>query len=393
MTQQEEFSRIKQLPPYIFHHVAQLKANVAMQGHDIIDFGIGNPDQPPAPHIRQALVDALDDPEYHRYTESRGILPLREAIAKWYAARYQVEIDPVTETVVTIGSKEGLSHIALAVTGPGDNIIVPDPSYPIHRYGFVVSGANLVHVPLQSPEQFLKDVKHMALAIDPKPKMILVNFPANPSTHVVDIDFFEELVDFARAHEIYIIQDLAYADIVFSDKKAPSILQVPHAKEVAVETFTLSKSYNMPGWRVGFMSGNPKLIHALAHLKTYFDYGHFGPVQHAALAALTGPQDCVKQTCDMYRARRDLLCSELAAVGWDIPPPESTMFVWAKIPKAFEDLGSLEFVTQLIEKAHVAVSPGIGFGQFGNDHVRFSLVQEDDVCREAVKRIAKFLKG
>jgi alanine-synthesizing transaminase len=383
----DEFQRIKRLPPYVFNIVNELKAKARARGEDIVDFGMGNPDQPTPKHIVDKLVEAVQRNNTHRYSISRGIPRLRMAICDWYKRRYDVDLNPETEAIVTIGSKEGLAHLALATMGPGDAVLVPNPSYPIHPYGFVIAGADIRHVPLVPGIDFFEELEKAIKGSYPKPKMLVLNFPGNPTTQSVDLEFFEKVVAIAKEHEIWVVHDLAYADIVFDGYKAPSILQVPGAHEIAVEFFTLSKSYNMPGWRVGFMTGNSKLVAALARIKSYLDYGMFTPVQIAAITALDGPQDCVKEICERYRIRRDVLCDGLNTIGWKVEKPKATMFVWAPIPEAYRHLGSLEFSKKLLENARVAVSPGIGFGEYGDDHVRFGLIENEHRTRQAIRGI------
>ncbi len=383
----DDFPRIKRLPPYVFNIVNDLKAKARARGEDIIDFGMGNPDQPTPKHIVEKLVEAAQREDTHRYSVSKGIPRLRRAITTWYKRRFAVELDPETEAIVTIGSKEGLAHLALATVGPGDAVLVPNPSYPIHPYGFVIAGADIRHVPMVPGGCFFDELEKAIKDSWPKPKMLILNFPGNPTTQCVDLAFFEKVVAIAKEHQIWVVHDLAYADIVFDGYVAPSILQVPGAKEVAVEFFTLSKSYNMPGWRVGFMCGNPTLVAALARLKSYFDYGTFAPIQIAAITALEGPQECVKEICDMYQARRDVLCSGLNAIGWHVEPPKATMFVWIQIPEQYRHMGSLDFCKKLLKEAKVAVAPGIGFGQYGDDHVRFGLIENEHRTRQAVRGI------
>lgn len=387
-----EFPRIKRLPPYVFNIVNELKASARARGEDIIDFGMGNPDRPTPAHIVEKLTEVVQRPDTHRYSMSRGIPRLRKAITDWYARRFDVELDPQSEAIVTIGSKEGLAHLALATLGPGDNVLVPNPSYPIHPYGVVIAGADIRHVPLTPEIDFFAELKRAVKDTWPKPKMLILNFPANPSTQCVDLDFFEQLVAVCREHGIWIVHDLAYADIVFDDYVAPSVLQVPGAKAIAVECFSLSKSYNMPGWRVGFLCGNPKLIAALARMKSYLDYGMFTPVQVAAIAALEGPQDCVIEIRETYRRRRDVLCDGLVAAGWEVSKPKATMFVWAPIPSEYRAMGSLEFTKKLLSEAKVAVSPGIGFGEYGDDHVRFGLIENEHRTRQAIRGIKQMLR-
>lgn len=383
----EDFPRIKRLPPYVFNIVNDLKAKARARGEDIIDFGMGNPDQPTPKHIVDKLVEAAQRDDTHRYSVSKGIPRLRRAIATWYKNRFDVDLDPETEAIVTIGSKEGLSHLALATVGPGDAVLVPNPSYPIHPYGFVIAGADIRHVPMVPGVDFFDELVKAIKDSWPKPKMLILNFPGNPTTQCVELEFFEKVVAIAKEHQIWVVHDLAYADIVFDGYVAPSILQVPGAKEVAVEFFTLSKSYNMPGWRVGFMCGNPVLVAALARLKSYFDYGTFAPIQIAAITALEGPQECVKEISDMYQARRDALCSGLNSIGWHVEPPKATMFVWAKIPEQYRHMDSLEFCKKLLKDAKVAVAPGIGFGEYGDTHVRFGLIENEHRTRQAVRGI------
>ncbi len=383
----EEFPRIKRLPPYVFNIVNELKAKARARGEDIIDFGMGNPDQPTPSHIVDKLVEVAQRHDTHRYSVSRGIPRLRRAICSWYRSRFDVELDPESEAIVTIGSKEGLAHLALATVGPGDAVLVPNPSYPIHPYGFVIAGADIRHVPLVPGVDFFAELEKAINDSWPKPKMLVLNFPGNPTTQCVELEFFEKVVEIAREHQIWVVHDIAYADISFDGYKAPSILQVPGAKEVAVEFYTLSKSYNMPGWRIGFMCGNPTLVEALARMKSYLDYGTFTPIQVAAITALEGPQECVQEISDMYQRRRDTLCKGLNAAGWRVEKPKATMFVWAPIPEPYLHLGSLEFAKKLLQEAGVAVSPGIGFGNYGDDHVRFSLIENEQRTRQAVRGI------
>lgn len=388
----EEFPRIKRLPPYVFNIVNELKANARARGEDIIDFGMGNPDRPTPAHIVEKLTEVAQRSDTHRYSMSRGIPRLRKAITDWYARRFDVELDPQDEAIVTIGSKEGLAHLALATLGPGDNILVPNPSYPIHPYGVVIAGADIRHVPLVPGGDFFAELEKAVKDTWPKPKMLILNFPANPSTQCVDLEFFEQLVAFCREQGIWIVHDLAYADLVFDNYVAPSVLQVRGAKGIAVECFSLSKSYNMPGWRVGFVCGNPKLIAALARMKSYLDYGVFTPIQVAAITALEGPQDCVAETRETYRRRRDVLCDGLAAAGWEVTKPKATMFVWAAIPPAYRAMGSLDFTKKLLREAKVAASPGIGFGEYGDDHVRFGLIENEHRTRQAIRGIKQMLR-
>ncbi len=383
----DEFPRIKRLPPYVFNIVGELKAKARARGEDIIDFGMGNPDQPTPPHIVKKLVEVAQRSDTHRYSVSKGIPRLRRAICNWYKNRYDVDLDPETESIVTIGSKEGLAHLALATVGPGDAVLVPNPSYPIHPYGFVIAGADIRHVPMTPDVDFFDELEKAIKDSYPKPKMLVLNFPGNPTTQCVELDFFEKVVAIAKEQGIWVIQDLAYADIVFDGYKAPSIMQVEGAKDVAVEFFTLSKSYNMPGWRVGFMVGNPTLVSALSRMKSYLDYGMFTPVQVAAIEALEGPQECVQEICETYRIRRDVLCDGLNSIGWVVEKPKATMFVWAPIPDEYKSMGSLEFSKKLLEEGKVAVSPGIGFGEYGDDYVRFGLIENEHRTRQAVRGI------
>jgi len=388
----EDFPRIKRLPPYVFNIVNELKAEARARGEDIIDFGMGNPDQPTPKHIVDKMVEVAQRPDTHRYSLSRGIPRLRRAICNWYKDRFDVDLDPESEAIVTIGSKEGLAHLAMATVGPGDAVLVPNPSYPIHPYGFVIAGADIRHVPLTADTDFFEELERAIKDSWPKPKMLVLNFPGNPTTQCVELDFFEKVVAIAKEHKIWIVHDIAYADIVFDGYKAPSILEVEGAKDCAVEFYSLSKSYNMPGWRVGFMVGNPVLVAALARMKSYLDYGMFTPIQVAAIAALEGPQECVKEISDMYQSRRDVLCEGLTAIGWKVEKPKATMFVWAPIPEAFKEMGSLEFSKLLLKEAKVAVSPGIGFGDYGDDHVRFGLIENEHRTRQAVRGIRDMFK-
>lgn len=388
----DEFPRIKRLPPYVFNIVNDLKAKARARGEDIIDFGMGNPDKPAPKHIVDKLVEAAQRPDTHRYSVSRGIPRLRKAICDWYQRKFDVELDPDSETIVTIGSKEGLAHLALATVGPGDAVLVPNPAYPIHPYGFVIAGADIRHVPLTPDVDFFAELEKSVKDSWPKPKMLVLNFPGNPTTQCVELDFFERIIEFAREHQIWVIHDLAYGEICFDGYKAPSILQVPGAKEVAVEFYTLSKTYNMPGWRIGFMSGNATLVAALARMKSYLDYGMFTPIQVAAIAALEGPQECVTEISETYRKRRDVLCEGLNSIGWPVEKPKATMFVWARIPEQFRAMGSLEFSKKLLMDAKVAVSPGIGFGEYGDEYVRFGLIENQHRTRQAIRGIRDMMK-
>jgi alanine-synthesizing transaminase len=388
----DEFPRIKRLPPYVFNIVNDLKAKARARGEDIIDFGMGNPDKPAPAHIVEKLVEAAQRPDTHRYSVSRGIPRLRKAICDWYQRKYDVTLDPDSETIVTIGSKEGLAHLAMATVGPGDAVLVPNPAYPIHPYGFVIAGADIRHVPLTPDVDFFAELEKSVKDSWPKPKMLVLNFPGNPTTQCVELDFFQRVVDFAKEHQIWVVHDLAYGEITFDGYKAPSILQIPGAIDVAVEFYTLSKTYNMPGWRVGFMSGNPTLVAALARMKSYLDYGMFTPIQVAAITALEGPQECVAEIVETYRQRRDVLCEGLNAIGWPVEKPKATMFVWAKIPEQFREMGSLEFSKKLLKDAKVAVSPGIGFGEYGDEYVRFGLIENQHRTRQAIRGIRDMMK-
>ena len=388
-----EFQRIKRLPPYVFNVVNAMKIDARRRGEDIIDFGMGNPDMPTPTHIVEKAIEALENSKNHRYSASKGITKLRLAITDWYKRNYAVELDPDTEAIVTIGSKEGISHLALATLGPGDVVLAPSPTYPIHPYSVIIAGGEVRSIPLAPGRDFFEDMTAAFRQAWPSPKMLIINFPHNPTTQVVELDFFKKVVDFAREHQILVVHDLAYADLVFDGYKAPSFLQVPGAKEVGVEFFTLSKSYNMPGWRVGFCVGNREMIGALTKLKSYLDYGIFQPVQIAAIIALNGPQDCVNEVVETYRVRRNVLVDGLNRIGWKIEKPKATMFVWAQIPEPFRQMGSLEFSKHLLTEAKVAVSPGIGFGEYGDDHIRFALVENEHRTRQAIQGIKKVLKG
>ena len=385
------FPRVNQLPPYVFDEIGTLKAAARKAGKDIIDFGMGNPDQPTPDDIVEKLRESVLKPSTHRYSQSKGIPRLRKSICDWYERNYSVTLDPESEAVVTMGSKEGLGHLALATLDKGDAVLVPNPSYPIHPYGFVIAGADIRHVPIGEGIDFFAELENAVKNSFPKPKMLVLNFPGNPSTECVDIEFFEKIVEFAKEHEIWIVQDLAYADICFDGYKAPSILQVKGAKDVAVEFFTLSKSYNMPGWRVGFCCGNKDLLAALSRIKSYFDYGLFTPIQVAAIKALDEGDEKVEKIRLTYQSRRDVLVNGLNNAGWKVESPKATMFLWAKIPSTLISLGSLEFSKKLLAEAKVAVSPGIGFGEYGEGYVRFSLIENEHRTRQAVRNIKRFL--
>ena len=389
---QDDFLRIDRLPTYVFKITDTLKREARAQGEDIIDFGMGNPDQPTPKHIVAKLVEAAQREDTHRYSMSRGIPRLRKAIASWYKRKFNVELDPDSEAIVTIGSKEGLAHLALATLSRGDTVLVPNPAYPIHPYGSIIADADIRHVPLVEGKDFFAELEHAIKHSWPKPKMLIINFPGNPTGQCVELDFFERVIQIAKEHDIWVIHDIAYGEICFDGYQAPSILQVPGAKDIAVEFYSLSKTYNMPGWRVGFMCGNPTLVKALERIKSYLDYGMFTPIQVAAIAALEGPQDCVEEIRKMYESRRNVLCDGLNAAGWHVERPKASMFVWAKIPEPYAALGSLEFAKKLLADAKVAVSPGIGFGEYGDDHVRFSLIENEHRTRQAIRNIKQMFR-
>ncbi len=386
-----EFDKIKRLPPYVFAVVNQLKMQLRHEGRDIIDFGMGNPDQPTPQHIVDKLCEAAQDGRNHRYSVSRGIPGLRRAICAWYKRKFNVDLDPETEAIATIGSKEGLAHLAVAITSPGDLVLSPNPAYPIHPYGFIIAGADIRHVPMGPGRDYFEDVQKAVKDSWPRPKILIVNFPSNPTAQVVDLDFYVQLVDFARENDLIVISDIAYAEITFDDYQCPSIMQVPGAKDVAVEFYSLSKTYNMPGWRLGFMVGNRDIVAALAKIKSYLDYGTFQPLQIAACAALNGPQDCVEDIRLMYQSRRDVLVHGLHQMGWMVEEPKASMFVWAEIPDEFKHLGSLEFSKRMLTEAGVAVSPGIGFGDYGDQYVRIALIENEHRTRQALRGMRQFL--
>lgn len=390
----DQFRRIERLPPYVFNIIGDLKQQARAAGEDIIDFGMGNPDQPTPDHIVDKLVETARRGDTHGYSQSKGIPRLRKAICDWYQRRFDVSLDPATEAIVTLGSKEGLAHLALATTGPGDAILVPNPSYPIHPYGFVISGADIRHVPMgDNEEDFFAELEKAIHTSWPRPKMLVLNFPSNPTAQCVELEFYEKVIKIAQEHSIWVVQDLAYADLCYDGYVAPSILQVDGARDVAVEFFSMSKSYNMPGWRIGFCVGNKVLINALARMKSYLDYGMFTPIQVAAIAALEGDQSCVAEICAMYQSRRDVLCSGLNSAGWLVTPPKATMFVWARIPEFYREMGSVEFGKKLLREAQVAVSPGIGFGEFGEGYVRFGLIENEHRTRQAIRNIKRMIKN
>jgi alanine-synthesizing transaminase len=386
-----DFHRIKRLPPYVFEEVNRLKAKARAAGEDIIDFGMGNPDMPTPKHIVEKLVETARDPRTNRYSASRGIPGLRKAMAAYYARRFGVKLDPEREVIATLGSKEGFANLAQAITAPGDTILVPNPAYPIHAFGFILAGAAIRHVDASGPEQFLRGLERAVRHAVPPPTALVVNYPSNPTAQVVDLDFYEEIVRFARTKGLWVLSDLAYAEIYFGDKAPPSMLQVEGAKDIVVEFNSLSKTYAMPGWRMGFAAGNERLIHALGRIKSYLDYGAFTPIQVAAAAALNGPQDCVDEMRAIYRARRDALIESFERAGWTIPAPTASMFAWAPLPEAFRSLGSLTFSKLLLEHAKVAVAPGIGFGEYGDGHVRIALVENEQRIRQAARNVRKFL--
>ncbi len=389
----QEFYRIKRLPPYVFAEVNAMKARARAAGEDIIDFGMGNPDSPSPPHVVEKLIEAVQDPRTHRYSNSRGIPGLRRAVSAYYDRRFGVDLDPETEAIVTLGSKEGFANLAMAITGPGDVVIVPNPSYPIHAYGFIIAGAALRHVPVGPGVDFMAEIDRAVRHSVPAPLAVVLNFPANPTAQVVDLGFYEEVVEYCRRAGVYVISDLAYAEIYFDDTPPPSILQVKGARDIAVEFTSLSKTYSMPGWRIGFAAGNQRIISALARVKSYLDYGAFTPVQVAATAALNGPQEYIDEVRDIYRRRRDVLVESFAAAGWDVPSPPATMFAWAPLPPGFSDMGSVEFSKLLLQEANVAVSPGLGFGEYGEGYVRIALVENRHRIRQAARNIKKFISS
>jgi len=387
-----EFHRIRRLPPYVFAEVNATKAKARAGGEDIIDLGMGNPDSPTPPHIVAKLVEAVHDPRTHRYSLSKGIPGLRRALAGYYQCRFNVHLDPETEVIATLGSKEGLANLASAITSPGDTILVPNPSYPIHQFGFIIAGAAVRSVPAKPDEDMLRALDRAVRHCVPKPTALIINFPSNPTAYLAELDFYREIVAFARRHEIWVMSDLAYAEIYFGEKVPPSLLQVPGAKDIAVEFTSLSKTYSMPGWRMGFAAGNARLINALTRIKSYLDYGAFTPIQVAAVAALNGPQDCVARVRALYKERRDVLVRGLAGAGWQVPSPEGSMFVWAPLPPRYASLGSLEFSKLLLARAKVAVSPGIGFGEHGEGFVRIALVENTHRLRQAVRNIRNLMQ-
>ena len=388
---EQEFHRIKRLPPYVFNEVNEMKAHARTAGEDIIDFGMGNPDQPTPRHIVDKMIEAVEDPRTHRYSASRGIPGLRKAFAAYYARRFNVNIDPDTEAIVTLGSKEGLANLASAITSPGDVILVPNPSYPIHMFGFIIAGAALRNVPVVPDDDYLKALEVAVIHSVPKPTALVLNYPNNPTAITTDLDFYGRIVDFCKFHGIYILSDLAYSEVYFNGKPPPSILEIPGARDISVEFTSMSKTYSMPGWRIGFAAGNKKLIAALARIKSYLDYGAFTPIQVAATAALNGPQECVDDMRLIYKERCDVLIDSFSAAGWNIPRPSATMFAWAPIPDPFKQFGSVEFSKLLLSEAQIAVSPGVAFGEHGDDHVRVSLVENRHRIRQAARNLKAFL--
>ncbi len=389
----QEFRRMKRLPPYVFNVVNELKMELRRQGEDIVDLGMGNPDLPTPKHIVDKLVEKVQDPRNHRYSASKGITGLRKAICAWYKRRYDVDLDPDSEAVATIGAKEGLSHLVLATISPGEVVLVPSPTYPIHPYSVVIAGGDLRSVPLLPERDFLDDLLTAFRQTWPQPKMLIISFPHNPTTVCVDLDFMAKIVEFCREHQIWLVHDFAYADLTFDDYRAPSVLEVPGAKEVAVELFSMSKSYSMAGWRLGFCVGNPEMINALTRIKSYLDYGVFQPIQIAGVEALNKDQTCVREIVEVYQHRRDTLVTGLKRVGWEVPSPKATMFLWAPIPEQFKSMGSVEFSKLLIREAKVAVSPGRGFGEYGDEYVRFALVENEHRINQAIRGLRKFFQA
>ena len=389
---QTEFHRISRLPPYVFEQVNKLKAEARARGEDIIDFGMGNPDMPTPPHIVDKLIETARDPRSNRYSASRGIKGLRRAMAAYYQRRFGVTLDPDSEVIATLGSKEGFANLAQAITAPGDVVLVPNPAYPIHAFGFILAGAAIRHVPAPTPEEFLSRAAAAVHLSQPSPLALVVNYPSNPTAQMVDLDFYKEVVALAKKHSLWVLSDCAYADTYFDDSwPPPSILQVEGAKDIAIEFQSLSKTYAMPGWRMGFAAGNRTLIAALGRIKSYLDYGAYTPIQVAAATALNGPQDCADEIRAIYRSRRDVLVESMARAGWDIPSPPATMFAWAPIPEAFRHVGSMEFAKRLLVEAKVAVSPGIGFGEYGEGYVRIALVENEQRIRQAARNVRRFL--
>lgn len=386
-----EFRRMSRLPPYVFATVDKLKMDLRRKGEDIIDLGMGNPDIPTPKHIVDKLIEAAQKGRNHRYSASAGITKLRHAIANWYRRRFDVEVDPEEEAIATIGAKEGLSHLVLATVSPGDVVFTPNPTYPIHPYSVIIAGGDLRSIPTGPDRDFFEDLLTATKQTWPNPKMLIISYPHNPTTAVVDREFFEKIVEFCSDHNIIVIHDFAYADLVFDGYRPPSFLQIPGAKDIGVEFFSLSKSYSMPGWRVGFCVGNREIVAALRRIKSYLDYGMFQPIQIASIIALNGPYKYVKEIVEIYRQRRDVLVDGLNRIGWAVEKPLGTMFVWARIPEEYRQMGSIEFSKMLIKKAKVAVSPGIGFGEYGDDYVRFALVENPHRTKQAIRGIKKIL--
>jgi len=387
-----DFERIKRLPQYVFNITGELKMAARRRGEDIIDMSMGNPDGPTPPHIVEKLIESVRRTDTHGYSVSKGIPRLRRAICTWYERRYGVAFDPDSEAIVTIGSKEGIAHLALATLDRGDIVLVPNPSYPLHIYGPVIAGADIRHVRMTPDVDFFEELERAIRESFPKPKMLIINFPSNPTAQCVELEFFQRIVALAKEHELFVVHDLAYADIVFDGYRAPSIMQVPGARDVAVEFFTMSKSYNMAGWRIGYMVGNRELVNALARIKSYHDYGTFTPVQVASIVALEGPQDCVEEIRLKYQRRRDVLAKGLHEAGWMVDVPKASMYIWARIPEAYQAMGSLEFAKKVLVEAKVAVSPGIGFGEYGDTHVRFAMIENEARTRQAVRGIKEMLR-
>jgi alanine-synthesizing transaminase len=388
-----DFYRIRRLPPYVFAEVNAMKAAARARGEDIIDLGMGNPDGAPPPHVIEKLAEVARDPRAHRYSASKGIAGLRRAQAGYYQRRFGVELDPETEVIVTLGSKEGLANLAQAITAPGDVVLAPNPSYPIHQFGFIIAGAAVRSIPAAPGPEFFESLERAVRFTVPKPTVLVIGYPSNPTAYVADLDFYAKVVAFAREHQLWVISDLAYAEIYFGNAPTPSILQVEGAKDVAVEFTSMSKTYSMAGWRIGFAVGNPTLIGALARVKSYLDYGAFTPVQAAAVAALNGPQDIVEANRRLYKSRRDVLVECFGRAGWEIPPPQASMFAWAPIPEPLRHLGSMEFAKQLLTTGHVAVSPGVGFGEEGEGFVRIALVENEQRIRQAARGVKALLRG
>ncbi|GAA0535657.1 alanine-synthesizing transaminase [Rhizomicrobium palustre] len=388
---QTDFYRIKRLPPYVFEQVNKLKAQARAAGDDIIDFGMGNPDMPTPPHIVEKLCEVAHDPRSNRYSASRGIKGLRKAMAGYYQRRFGVELDADSEVIATLGSKEGFANLAAAITAPGDVVLVPNPAYPIHAFGFILAGAAIRHIPANNPEEYLRQIDRAAHHSIPSPLAVVVNYPSNPTAQVVGLDFYKELLRIARKHEMWVLSDLAYADIYFDIEPPPSILQIEGAKDIAIEFQSLSKTYAMPGWRMGFAAGNKTLIGALARIKSYLDYGAYTPIQVAASAALNGPQECVDEIRAIYKSRRDVLVESMGRAGWEIDSPPASMFAWAKLPEQYREHGSMEFAKQLLVHAKIAVAPGIGFGEYGEGYVRIGLVENEHRIRQAARNVKKFL--